>query len=74
MIFANESLGSCKITDFGLSTKLKGGKIFLRCGSPGYVAPEILNDEGYDFKADLFSLGMILYVLLTGNMVFNAKT
>jgi serine/threonine protein kinase len=48
LIFANEDLSTVKITDFGLSTKFKGGKIFLRCGSPGYVAPEILNDEGYD--------------------------
>jgi serine/threonine protein kinase len=48
LIFAHEDLSTVKITDFGLSTKFKGGKIFLRCGSPGYVAPEILNDEGYD--------------------------
>jgi calcium/calmodulin-dependent protein kinase I len=48
LIFANDDLSTVKISDFGLSTKFKGGKIFLRCGSPGYVAPEVLNDEGYD--------------------------
>ena len=73
LIFANEDLHTIKISDFGLSTKFKGGKMFLRCGSPGYVAPEILNDEGYDQKSDIFSVGMILYIMLTGNLVFTGR-
>lgn len=53
-----------KIADFGLATIVD----FiipekLRCGSPGYVAPEVLNNLGYDTKADIFSAGVILYVL-----------
>ena len=52
-----------KIVDFGLSALVKEGNLTMRCGSPGYVAPEILNDLGYDCKADIFSAGIILYIL-----------
>lgn len=74
LIFASDDLSSIKISDFGLSTKQKEAKLFLRCGSPGYVGPEILNDEGYDTKTDLFSLGIIVYIMITGKFVFSGKS
>lgn len=73
LIFRDENLNSLVIIDFGLSTTCKDEPLTTRCGSPGYVAPEILNNLGYGCKADIFSLGVILYILLTSKFVFNAK-
>jgi serine/threonine protein kinase len=63
-----------KIADFGLAAFVpRDQKLSLPCGSPGYVAWELLQDPppGYDCKADIFSAGVILYILLTGRPAFN---
>jgi len=54
-----------KIADFGLATTVNpnGEYLFKRCGTPGYVAPEVLADAKYDQKVDVFSAGVILYIL-----------
>ena len=60
-----------QIADYGLASYLPdNGLLYLRCGSPGYVAPELLRDLGYDCKSDVFSAGVIAYVLLSGRPVF----
>ncbi|OMJ77163.1 hypothetical protein SteCoe_23304 [Stentor coeruleus] len=61
-----------KIIDFGLSY-INTSPQHKKCGSPGYVAPEILRDEEYDNKIDIFSSGVILYVLLYGKHPFEAR-
>jgi len=54
------------IADFGLADYFNEecDYVFRRCGTPGYVAPEILYDWKYDYKVDVFSAGVILYSLL----------
>ena len=60
----NTSESGLKIADFGLATIIVSDiPEKLRCGSPGYVAPEVLNNIGYGTKADVFSAGIILYIL-----------
>ncbi len=64
-----------KIVDFGLAVRsAPGTKEMLRCGSPGYAAPEVLLKEGYNLKADIFSCGIIMCFLLTGITPFSAST
>lgn len=62
---------SIKIADFGLASYIQKGEVlYLRCGSPGYIAPELLQDKGYSCKGDIYSAGVILYVMLTGRHPF----
>ncbi|XP_071737994.1 CBL-interacting serine/threonine-protein kinase 11-like [Rutidosis leptorrhynchoides] len=68
--------GNLKVSDFGLSA-LTGhirddGLLHTLCGTPAYVAPEILTKRGYNgSKADLWSCGVILFVLTAGYLPFN---
>lgn len=61
-----------KIADFGFARALQPQDMAATvCGSPLYMAPEILRHEPYDAKADLWSVGAILYELLLGRPPFN---
>ena len=65
--------GSIKLIDFGISIKLEPGKsLSNRMGTPYYIAPEVINDK-YDQKYDIWSCGVILYTMLSGQPPFNAE-
>ncbi|XP_041028159.1 CBL-interacting protein kinase 2-like [Juglans microcarpa x Juglans regia] len=68
--------GNLKVSDFGLSalaeSKRQDGLLHTTCGTPAYVAPEVINRKGYDgSKADIWSCGVILFVLLAGYLPFH---
>eukprot|EP00347_Sterkiella_histriomuscorum_P010668 403375382 len=61
-----------RVGDFGLciNESLSGPKNFEICGTPTYIAPEVLNEFSYTNKVDIFSLGSIMYNLITGRYLF----
>ncbi|KAL0485239.1 autophagy-related protein ATG1 [Acrasis kona] len=66
-------LGTLKIADFGFAREIGPGSMAeTMCGSPLYMAPEILTFKKYDAKADLWSVGIILYEMLYGSTPFRA--
>jgi len=66
LLLANEKDDIIKIADFGLSKIYTEEMMSTACGTPGYVAPEILQCEGYDKQIDMWSAGVIMYILLCG--------
>lgn len=61
-----------KLGEFGLAAQIDQMK-YIRCGSPGYIAPEVLNSDTYDTKIDLFSCGVVFYALLSGRLPFMGR-
>ena len=67
---ANKEFFTVKIIDFGTSGKLKSGEMFnLTVGTPLYVSPEVLKNK-YNEKCDMWSCGVIMYMMLSGNPPF----
>ena len=67
LLVSDDNDSAVKIADFGFAKKvLKPKSLSTQCGTPGYVAPEILEGTPYDTKADMWSVGVILYILLGG--------
>ena len=73
-----DSHGHIRISDFGFSRELSleqnsNNNILTFCGTPAYVAPEIIKKEKYSFSADVWSFGVILYTLLYGKYPFESS-
>uniref|UniRef100_UPI00398E60C7 serine/threonine-protein kinase 33-like n=1 Tax=Pristiophorus japonicus TaxID=55135 RepID=UPI00398E60C7 len=76
----NELKLNIKVTDFGLSVLKDGAGVGSEsmlqdtCGTPLYMAPEIINNYDYSKQCDLWSIGIIMYTLLCGQVPFTAAT
>ncbi|HYV18853.1 MAG TPA: serine/threonine-protein kinase [Verrucomicrobiae bacterium] len=66
--------GRARITDFGLASLADAGEDAPRAGTPAYMAPEQIQGSDVGPKADLFSLGLVLYELYTGRRAFRGDT
>lgn len=69
--------GKIKICDFGVSKQLisEHEKLYEQCGTPAYIAPEILKEKFYEgFKVDIWSAGVCLYAMLMGTVPFKTAS
>ncbi|KAG4077769.1 hypothetical protein HA402_011198 [Bradysia odoriphaga] len=69
--------GYIRICDFGFSKKIDDGRTYSFCGTPDYLAPEIILHIGYSFSVDFWTLGVFLYEMNAGYAPFtdeNAAT
>ncbi|CAA6656784.1 unnamed protein product [Spirodela intermedia] len=75
LLSSNDVNATLKIADFGFARPLQPrGLAETLCGSPLYMAPEIMQLQKYDAKADLWSIGVILFQLVTGKTPFNGNS
>lgn len=77
ILYGDKAQTKFKISDFGLSSTIPpaGSTSLMKtcCGTPEYVAPEVLLNKGYDERADAWSLGVIMFTLLHGYTPFRLK-
>eukprot|EP00581_Thalassiosira_minuscula_P004670 CAMPEP_0183746236 /NCGR_PEP_ID=MMETSP0737-20130205/66651_1 /TAXON_ID=385413 /ORGANISM="Thalassiosira miniscula, Strain CCMP1093" /LENGTH=392 /DNA_ID=CAMNT_0025981923 /DNA_START=514 /DNA_END=1692 /DNA_ORIENTATION=- len=67
LLLSKDDDSQLKIADFGFAKKAPSENcLTTMCGTPGYVSPEVLSDVAYGTKSDMWSLGVIIYILLGG--------
>ena len=73
LLMDRESL-QVSISDMGLACRADSEvDVSKKCGSPGYIAPEIFLNQNFTPKADIFSLGTVFYTLLTSRRLFSGR-
>lgn len=71
---ADKSDYDIRVADFGLAAFSPNDELLChKCGSPGYVAPEVFKGKGYSYKVDIFSLGAVFFNLISGRYLFSGK-
>lgn len=69
-----DEFGHCKLLDFGMSKKLQNSRrTNTFCGTPSYIAPEIIREQEYDYSVDWWSLGVLMYEMIVGCSPFEAS-
>ena len=73
-LFLNDKM-ELKVGDFGLATKLDydGERKKTVCGTPNYIAPEVINSTGHSYEVDIWAIGIIIYTLLIGKPPFETR-
>ncbi|KAG5678438.1 hypothetical protein PVAND_008111 [Polypedilum vanderplanki] len=70
LLIAHPGSDDLKICDFGLARRIEDNLMPLEFGQPEYVAPEVVNGEGVGLGQDMWSIGIITYILLSGHSPF----
>lgn len=68
-----DTYGNIKLTDFGLAGPPQDKEVNIE-GTPSYLAPEIINGEALDGRADIYALGVMAFHMLTNSLPFTAST
>ncbi|KAM3871673.1 calcium/calmodulin-dependent protein kinase type 1D-like [Diretmus argenteus] len=74
LYYSQDENSKIMISDFGLSKMVEDDIMSTACGTPGYVAPEVLAQKPYSKAVDCWSIGVITYILLCGYPPFYEET